>query len=346
VTEGPQGRLTSTFDVAVIGGGAAGLSAAVTLGRARRSVVVVDAGTPRNAPAAGVHGFLTRDGMPPLELVAAGREEVERYGGVIVAGEAVSAARRVAGDADGAGSAGAGPDGGAGGFAVTLADGQVIGARRLVIATGLVDELPDVPGLRELWGRDVVHCPYCHGWEIRDEPIGVLGTGPRSVHQALMFRQWTSDLVFFQHDAPPLTGDEAEELAARGIRVVPGRVTALETGDGGRLRGVRTDDGTLEPRRAVAVAVRMSARAALLEGLGLAAVADPDGAGEHVEADATGLTSVPGVWVAGNVTDLMAQVVVSAAAGMRVGAVVNADLIAADTRAAVAAHRALEAGAA
>ena len=324
MTEVPQGRLSWTFDVAVIGGGAAGLSAAVTLGRARRSVVVVDAGTPRNAPAAGVHGFLTRDGMPPHELVAAGREEVERYGGVIVAGEAV-AARGTGTDEDPA-------------FEVTLSDGRVLGARRLVVATGLVDRLPDVPGLRELWGRDVVHCPYCHGWEIRDEPVGVLGTGPRSVHGTLLFRQWTADLVFFQHEAPPLTDEEAEQFAALGIRVVPGRVAAAEVADG-RLAGVRTADGTLVERRALAVGSPMVARAGFLEGLGLVAVADPSGAGERIEADPMGRTSVPGVWVAGNVTDLMAQVVVSAAAGMSAGAFVNADLVTADTRAAVAAHR-------
>jgi thioredoxin reductase len=329
VTEGPQGRLRGRFDVAVIGGGAAGLSAAVTLGRARRSVVVVDAGTPRNAPAAGVHGFLTRDGMPPRELVAAGGEEVERYGGLIVPGQAVAARR--------AGAGGPGGDGDPS-FEVTLADGRTIAARRLVVATGLVDELPDVPGLRELWGLDVVHCPYCHGWEIRDEPIGVLGTGPRSLHQALLFRQWTSDLVFFQHTAPPLTDEEAEELAAIGVRVVPGTVTGLET-EGGRLRGVRTDGGTVVPRRALAVASAMVARAGVLGSLGLTTVPDQRGAGERIEADPTGLTTVPGVWVAGNVTDLMAQVVVSAAAGMSVGAAVNADLVTADARAAVAAYR-------
>jgi thioredoxin reductase len=170
---------TLSCEVAVIGGGAAGLSAGLVLGRARRSVVVVDAGRPRNAPAEGVHGFLTRDGVPPAELVRLGQEEVRGYGGRIVAGEAVAAERT--GD----------------GFTVTLDGGQRVQARRLVIATGVVDDLPDVPGLAQRWGRDVLHCPYCHGWEFRDQPIGVLGSGEFTVHQALMFRQWTDDLVVF-----------------------------------------------------------------------------------------------------------------------------------------------------
>jgi thioredoxin reductase len=163
-----------TYDVVVIGGGAAGLSGALTLARARRSVLVVDAGSPRNAPAEGVHGFLTRDGITPAELVAIGRQEVARYGAEVVVGEAVAARRE--GD----------------GFEVTLGDGTSVGARRLLVTTGLVDELPDVAGVRERWGKDVVHCPYCHGWEVRDQAIGVLGTSARAAHQALLFRQWSN----------------------------------------------------------------------------------------------------------------------------------------------------------
>jgi thioredoxin reductase len=156
------------YDVVVIGGGAAGLNGALMLARARRSVLVVDAGAPRNAPAAGVHGFLSRDGISPAELLEIGRAEVRKYGGAILAGEVMATAGEI------------------GRFTVTLADGTPIGARRLLVTTGLVDELPDLPGLRARWGRDVVHCPYCHGWEIRDQAIGILATGPMSVHQALM----------------------------------------------------------------------------------------------------------------------------------------------------------------
>jgi thioredoxin reductase len=159
-------------DVVVAGGGLAGLAGALTLARARRSVLVVDAGQPRNAPAAHAHGYLSRDGVPPLELLASGRAEVAGYGGTIIAGTVTSLTRLPGG-----------------GFAVTLADGTSRRARRVLVATGLVDEYPDIPGLAERWARDVVHCPFCFGWELRDAPLGVLATGPQAATQALMWRQ-------------------------------------------------------------------------------------------------------------------------------------------------------------
>ena len=308
------------LDVVVIGGGAAGLSGALMLARARRSVVVVDAGTPRNAPAAGVHGLLGRDGTPPAGLLDRGRAEVRSYGGEIVRGEVETVER----DGDR--------------FAVRVAGGGTLRARRLLVTTGLVDELPDVPGLRERWGRDVVHCPYCHGWEVRDRAIGVLATGPMSVHQALLFRQWSADVTLFTHRAPAPDPEQAERLAARGIAVVTGEVAALEVA-GDRLTGVRLADGTVIAREVVAVAPRMVARAGLLESLGLRAVEHPSGAGEHVPADPTGRTEVAGVWVAGNVTDLTAQVGAAAAAGAFAAAQINVDLVTEETDAAVAAYR-------
>ncbi|WNV89210.1 NAD(P)/FAD-dependent oxidoreductase [Umezawaea sp. Da 62-37] len=317
----------NVVDVVVVGGGAAGLSAAVVLGRARRSVVVVDAGAPRNAPAAGVHGFLTRDGMSPSELVETGRAEVARYGGRVVSGVATGA-RRV-------------DDG----FAVDLADGGTLLGRRLVVATGLVDELPDVAGLADRWGRDVVHCPYCHGWEIRDQAIGVLGTGPMAVHSALLFRQWSADVVLFRHTAPELTDDQAEQLAARGITVVEGEVSALEVHDD-RLTGVRLRSGEVIARQALAVTSRLHAQADVLRALGLeTSPLEIAGhrVGDHAAADPTGATPIPGVWVAGNVTDPLAQVVMAASAGVKAAAAVNADLIAEETATAVAALRSREA---
>src|SRR3954454_7190346 len=190
------------YDVVVIGGGAAGLSGALVLSRARRRVLVIDAGNPRNAPAAHMHGYLSRDGAPPSELLRAGREEVKGYGGEGLSGTV----------------SGLVPDDGPG-FRVDLVDGQRLSARRLLVTTGLRDELPDVPGLTERWGRDVLHCPYCHGHEVRDRPIGILGTGPFAVHQALLWRQWSDDVVLFRHTAPAPTDDEREQLAARGIAV-------------------------------------------------------------------------------------------------------------------------------
>jgi len=317
-------ELERGYDVVVVGGGAAGLNGALMLARSLRSVAVIDAGAPRNAPAAGVHGLLGRDGMPPAELLARGRAEVRGYGGHVVTGQVDAVAR----DGDG--------------FAVSLADGRATRARRLLVTTGLVDELPEIPGLRERWGREVLHCPYCHGWEVRGQAIGVLAGGPMSVHQALLFRQLSDDVVLFSHTAPPPAGEDADKLAARGIAVVPGAVAALETADD-RLVGVRLRDGTRVARDALVVAPRMVARAGFLAPLGLKAAEHPSGVGEHLPADPLGRTEVPGVWVAGNVTDMTAQVGASAAAGAMAGAQINADLVAAEVAAEVAASLAARA---
>ena len=313
-------QLYDGYDVVVIGGGAAGLSGALMLARARRPVVVIDAGVPRNAPAAAVHGLLGRDGIAPGELLERGRAEVRGYGGQVVTGEVAAVARDHTG------------------FAITLAGSRTVHARRLLVASGLVDELPNIPGLRARWGRDVVHCPYCHGWEVRDQAIGVLATGPMAVHQALLFRQWSADVTIFAHTMPPPSAEDAEQLAARGIKVVLGEVASLEIA-GNRLAGVRLRDGAVVSRKVLAVSSRMAARAGFLAGLGLRPAEDPAGVGEYIPSDASGRTEVPGVWVAGNVTDLFAQVGNAAAAGAAAAAQINADLVAEDTRQAVAAYR-------
>ncbi|PBC66160.1 thioredoxin reductase [Streptomyces sp. TLI_235] len=312
------------YDTVVIGGGAAGLAGALTLARARRSVLVVDAGAPRNAPAAGVHGYPSRDGVPPRDLLAASRAEAAGYGARFHDGTAVAAERL--------------DDGG---FRIALADGTGVRAARLLVATGLVDELPAVPGLAERWGHEVLHCPYCHGWEARDQPLAVLATGPLAVHQVQLWRQWTAEVTLLTHTEEPPGPEEAEELAARGIVVVAGEVAGLETA-GGALTGVRLADGRTVPCRALVVAPRFTARTGLLADLGLAPVdllKDGRVIGSHIAADATGATEAPGVWVAGNVADLAEQVVGAAAAGVRAGAAINADLVAEDVRRAVAAHR-------
>ncbi|MFI1092218.1 NAD(P)/FAD-dependent oxidoreductase [Streptomyces sp. NPDC020917] len=336
----------------VVGGGPAGLSAGLTLARARRSVLVVDAGRPRNAPAEAIHGFLGRDGVPPAELLAAGRAEVRAYGGEVIEGTVVSLAAREGRGAGGGARADGGPDredredGNTAGFDVVLADGSRVRADRLVVTTGLSDELPDVPGLAERFGRDVLHCPYCHGWEVRDQPIGVLATGPLAVHQALLWRQWSSDVALFLHAGPePVepSDEEYEQLAARGIAVVDGAVAGLAV-DGDRLTGVVLAGGRTLPVRALVVTARVRANAEVLRALGLDAAELEMGGhpvGTAVAADAmTGATSVPGVWVAGNVTSPPDQVVSAAAAGVRAAAAANADLVARDVRRAVAARNA------
>ena len=302
-----------TYDVVVIGGGAAGLSGALALARARRRVLVVDAGTPRNAPADAVHNYTGLDGTPPAELLATGRAEVAGYGGEVVAGTVT----------------GAKPDGE--GFRVSLAGGAEVHTRRLLVTTGLVDELPDIPGVAERWGRTVLHCPYCHGWEMRDQPVGVLATGRMAVHQGLLWTQWTADVTFFLHTGPGPGAEERAQLAARGVRFVEGEVVALEG-----AADVRLADGTVVARRALVVTPRFVARSEVLESLGLHPVEHELGVGTRIPADPTGATAVPGVWVAGNVADPMAQVISSAAAGLMAGARINAELVEAETAALLA----------
>jgi thioredoxin reductase len=286
--------MTESYDVVVVGGGAAGLSGAIALARSRRSVLVVDAGDPRNAPAAGVHNFLTREGTPPAEIYAAGRAEVTGYGGRVETGRVTALNRE--GD----------------GFRVQIG-GRVVTARRLLVATGLRDELPDLPGLAARWGIDVLHCPYCHGWEVRGKRIGILATGPGAVHQALLFRQLSPAVTVLAHTAPELSPEQREQFAALGIAVVDCRVTGVEAGDRG-LTGVVLADSTRLALDALIVAPFMAARAELLAPLGLTPAEvclNGQAIGTQIEADPTGATSVPGVWVAGNIAGIQAQVITS-----------------------------------
>ncbi|GAB3251553.1 NAD(P)/FAD-dependent oxidoreductase [Arthrobacter pigmenti] len=303
-----------THDVAIIGGGAAGLAAAVTLARSLRSVVVLDAGDPRNAPAAGAHNVLGREGIAPLDLLAAGRREAQQYGAEI-RNDPAAAVRRI-------------DDG----FVVELASGATVSARRLLLATGLADELPDVPGVREFWGRSVLHCPYCHGWEARGQRIGVLGTSPLSVHQTLLFRQLSDDVTLFLHEMPEPDSEAWEQLAALDVQMVDGRVERLH-GEGDALQAVVLEDGTEFPVDAVTVAPRFMARAELYEQLGGTLSEHP--LGQFIETGQMGRTDIAGVWAAGNVSDLGAMVSVATGAGTSAGAAINADLVTEDAQAAV-----------
>ncbi|GAA2769974.1 NAD(P)/FAD-dependent oxidoreductase [Streptomyces showdoensis] len=296
-----------TYEVVVVGGGAAGLSAALVLGRARRRTLVVDAGEPRNAPAAHMQGYLTRDGMSPAAFLEAGRREIAAYGVERTEGQVTAAV----------------PDGD-GGFALALADGRRLRARRLIVTTGLVDELPELEGLAARWGRDVIHCPYCHGWEVRDRAFGVLAHPELPAHQALMVSQWSADVTLFLHTAAAPSGQDAARLAAAGVTVVTGEVAGLVVEED-RLTGVRMADGRTVAREVLFVGPRPVPRDGLLAALGAPTRQTPFG--DFTAVDETGRTGVPGVWAAGNAIGAHEQVVNAASGGYRAGAAVNADLL-------------------
>jgi len=292
--------IDESYDVVVVGGGPAGLSAALVLGRSLRSVLVIDAGEPRNAPADHMHNYLGREGTRPTELLAIGREEVTRYGVEVRVGR-VSSARRTAD-----------------GFTLLLESGGSVAARRVVLATGVIDVLPEIPGLAERFGRDVLHCPYCHGWELAGEPLGVIATGPDCVERALLFRQWSEDVVILLNGQPEPVGEDAERLAARGIRCLPGEISRVVVEDG-TLAGVELAGGEVVRRTALVVTTAPILDTTLLDVLG-----GPE---------------APGVKVVGNAVAPYGGVIVAAADGMMAGTILNHDLIVEDTDAALAEHR-------
>jgi thioredoxin reductase len=305
----------NTYDVVVIGGGAAGLSAALVLTRARRRVAVIDAGEPRNAPAAHMQGFLSRDGMPPAELVTLGRAEAASYGGDLIDGFVTGILRHANGT-----------------FGILLDDGTPLAGRRLLVATGLHDEVVDVAGAADRWGKDVLHCPYCHGYEVQDQPLGVLGGAPGSVQHALLIHQWSHDVVFFAHTTT-LTDTEREQLTASAIGIVEGSVERIVV-EGDRLMGVEMADGRFVARAAVFVRPAFASNNNFLAGLG----AHLNGQGWAV-VDGAGRTSVRGVWAAGNAVNPRAQVITAAGEGSAAAISMNNDLTDEDVRDAVQAFR-------
>lgn len=304
-------------DVCVIGGSAAGLAAALQLGRQRRAVIVVDAGEARNRPAAHVHGYLTREGLPPSELTAIGREEVRSYGGEILAARANQVER--VGD---------------GRFRTHLDGGHSILARRVLAATGLVDELPDIEGLAGHWGRDVIHCPFCHGFEVRDRRIVQIVTHPMGLHTSTLFGQLSAKTTVVIHGPVEVDRSELEVLRASGAGIVNGQVSRIVTGDDGHVTAVELADGERIGADAVVVGPRFRARAGSFLALGLRPTEHPSGLGDFLSTDATGATSVPGLYAAGNVTDPSQQVLQAAADGSRVGAMISFSLAHDDARAA------------
>jgi thioredoxin reductase len=301
-----DGRYEQDYDVVVVGGGAAGLSGALVLGRARRRVAVVDAGQPRNAPAAHMHGFLGSDGLPPAELLAKGRAEVAGYGVDVISGSVESITLS---------AAPSGPR-----LLLRLVDGSVLRARRVLVTTGLRDDIPDIPGVRERWGRDLLHCPYCHGYEVRDQPLGVLGGTPEAIAHAHLLRQWSDDVVLFTN-GNPVTVDQRQQLVARAIGVVDAPIASLVV-EHDRLVGVAAADGRVVRRSAVFVRPQFVPNDTLLTDLGCATHANG-----WVAVDATGATSLPGLWAAGNAVNPRAQVITAAGEGSAAAIAINQDLV-------------------
>lgn len=299
---------TETYHVVVVGGSFAGLAAAIQLGRARRRVLVVDAGKPRNRFARSSHGFLGQDGRSPAEILDTFRAQVLAYPTVrFVAGEARDAIRL-----------------GEGEFEVTLSSGESARAEHLILATGIVDELPPVPGLQERWGDTVLHCPYCHGYEVRDRRLGVLATGEGAMHQAPLLRDWSDDVTLFTNDALALSAEQRADLAERGIRVEERAVESLE-GAAPALAGVRLRDGSLVEVDALFTASRTRMASTLAERLGCAF--DDGPFGPIVRADATRETTVRGVFCAGDAARVPHNATWAAGDGAMAGVAAHRSLV-------------------
>jgi thioredoxin reductase len=305
-------------DVAVVGGSAAGLAVALQVARQRRSVIVVDDGTPRNAPAAHMHGYLGREGAPPSELTTVGGEEVRSYGGEVLRGRVLDVHPAEHGR-----------------FRLALTGGHEILARRVVVASGIVDELPAIDGLAERWGRDVLHCPFCHGFEVRDQRVVQIVTHPMGLHPTALLGHLTDRLTVVVHDADGVDEAALEQLEAAGIEVVVDPVRRIVPGEDGAVRAVELSNGREIGADAVMVGTRFRTRLEALDAAGLEPSPHPTGLGDVLEVDPMGQTAVAGIFAAGNVTDPSMQVLHAAAHGTKVGAGVAFSLAEEDLREAV-----------
>jgi thioredoxin reductase len=290
------------FDVAIVGGGTAGLSAALVLGRARRNVLLLDGGSPRNEPAQAAHGFFTRDGTAPLDLLEIGREQLEPYPVQVWQAEVADAHQTDEG------------------FELALTDGRGASARKLILATGVVDELPDIPSVREFWGRGVFHCPYCHGWEVRERPWAILHIGSMAFERAALFLNWTPHLLLLTNGEFTLEDSERQRLLALGVRIDERPIADLEgSPDGGELRAVKFEDGPDLAVAALFIAPPQRLRSGLADSLDCK-IAEIEPVGwPLVETDPlTGETSTAGVYAAGDaVTTPSQSLILAAASGAR-----------------------------
>ena len=292
------------YDCIIVGAGSAGLSAALMLGRCRRRVLVCEAGEPRNARSKGLHNFLTRDGIAPLEFLRLARKEAEEYPTIEFLPAEVKDARRTSG-----------------GFTVVLGDRTELGARKLLLATGVVDDLPDLDGLWPLYGTSVHHCPYCDGWEWRDQPIAIYGRGEEGVALALALTVWSGDLVLCTDGSGGLTKTEREQLDRQGVEVREDEVVRLE-GQRGWLSRIIFAEGDPLPRRALFVSSGQHQRSDLALRLGCRFT--EKGAVNTGKCEAT---DVPGLYVAGDASKDAQFVIVAAAEGAEAGVAINQALL-------------------
>ena len=294
-------------DVVIIGGGTAGLSAALVLGRARRHVVVLDGGQPRNAAATAAHGVFTREGTPPLELLQIARHQLRGYPSIEVReGAAVSVDAR------------------SDHFHVVTVGGERIQTRKLLLAYGLTDSLPEIAGLDKFWGESVLHCPYCHGWEVRDEPLAYIADGTVATEFGALLLGWSRDLVLCTNGPADLTAEQREQLWRNGVQVREQRIISVE-GEGRKIRVIQFEDGSVLLRSALFVRPTVSPQMDFSVVLGC----------EHTEAgfikaDELGRTSVPGVFAAGDLVTPFQQVIRAAATGATAAAGINHSLAAED----------------
>ena len=296
--------MDTTWDCIVVGAGAAGLSAALVLGRARRRTLVIDAGRQSNRDAHGIGGLLGHDGRPPAAYYAAGRDELAAYPTVeLRSAEVVGGERHDAG------------------FVLELADGSREVAPRVLLATGMDYRYPALPGIAERWGRSVFHCPFCHGWEVHDQPLGVLDRGASGVQRALLLRVWSDDVTLLSNGPAELDAADRDRLAAAGVAVDERRVAGLR-GPGSTLTAVAFADGGERPAGGLLVPVTMHQRSALADQLGAAAAEPGPVAVDAIEVDPTFHTSVPGLFAAGDASAQMPSVANAVAAGSTAAAMV------------------------
>ncbi len=302
--------MQNEWECAIVGGGAAGLSAALVLGRARRRTLVIDAGEQSNRAAHGIGGLLGHDGRPPADLYADGRRELTKYPSV----------QFVEGRVTGA-TAHDGPT-----FRLELADGSVHHAQRLLLAGGMEYEYPDIPGLHDHWGRSAFHCPFCHGWEARDQALAVLADGDRAVHMALLLRAWTDDIVVLTNGPTSLDDDQNRALADAGVRVDERKIVEFASHND-ELAAVVFADGNELKREGVLMASALRQRTDLAAQLGVRTAPPGPVVVDAVVVDQQGRTSVPGVFAAGDVCAQMPQVSAAIASGTAAAAAIVQSLV-------------------